>query len=458
MGTNHRHETLIRETYRAPRQDPPFAMTKMVTRCPQCGTSFRITAAQLQTARGAVRCGACLHIFRAQEHLVGSSAPEAPSALVRKPATKPSAKPAPAAKAPTSGSVQKRADTSPDDAEDTPDSTLNNQGLPFDQAQIDAESDALDDDDFLISDDLDNPLGTDDDDALADTSRHSTSSLFEREFKIPEEEPIDSADESWAMNLLAEEDQDDDELHVAPVDEKTPATSSEQAIQTPSEPVATPEPEVTDSPADSGIHFHLAASSEEDDEGYAGDRMHAYDSERTALLMGIDPEPVEMEWTPTGDRKRKLMWAGLALLGLLVLTAQVAWLQFERLSRLEPYRSFYGAICPLLDCELPVLRDPSQIRAVNLVVRSHPTVDDALSVDAILLNTAPFEQPFPDLILEFSDLEGGILAQRRFQPSEYLSGELAGRTLIPRNQHVHVTLELVDPGPNAVSYRAYIAQ
>src|SRR5690625_6221614 len=78
MGTDHRHETLIRETYRAPRQDPPFAMTKMVTRCPQCGTSFRITAAQLQTARGAVRCGACLHIFRAQEHLVGSSAPEAP--------------------------------------------------------------------------------------------------------------------------------------------------------------------------------------------------------------------------------------------------------------------------------------------------------------------------------------------------------------------------------------------
>src|SRR5690625_511976 len=283
MGTGHRHATLNRETYRAPRQDPQFAMTKMVTRCPQCGTSFRITAAQLQTARGAVRCGACLHIFRAQEHLVGSSAPDATSTLVRKPATKPSAKPAPAAnaptsgsdqkrpdtsphhpedttesthnnhslpfnqahtdpksatkpsakpapaaKAPTSGSVQKRADTSPDDAEDTPDSTLNNQGLPFDQAQIDAESDALDDDDFLISDDLDNPLGTDDDDALADTSRHSTSSLFEREFKIPEEEPIDSADESWAMNLLAEEDQDDDELHWAPVDEKTQIGRAEE--------------------------------------------------------------------------------------------------------------------------------------------------------------------------------------------------------------------------------------
>src|SRR5690625_7356271 len=106
------------------------------------------------------------------------------------------------------------------------------------------------------------------------------------------------------------------------------------------------------------------------------------------------------------------MWAGLALLGLLVLTAQVAWLQFERLSRLEPYRSIYGAICPLLGCEMPVLREPSQIRAVNLVERSHPTVDDALSVDAILLNTAPFEQPFTDMIQDFSELEPVILWQR----------------------------------------------
>src|SRR5690625_2933592 len=106
MGTDHRHETLIRETYRAPRQDPPFAMTEMVTRCPQCGTSLRITAAQLQAARGAVRCGACLHIFRAQEPLVGSSAPEAPSALVRKPARQPSATSALAAKAPTSSGAR----------------------------------------------------------------------------------------------------------------------------------------------------------------------------------------------------------------------------------------------------------------------------------------------------------------------------------------------------------------
>ncbi|MBK8187544.1 MAG: zinc-ribbon domain-containing protein [Cellvibrio sp.] len=42
----------------------------MVTRCPKCSTAFRITAAQLESAKGAVRCGSCLHVFKAQSHLV----------------------------------------------------------------------------------------------------------------------------------------------------------------------------------------------------------------------------------------------------------------------------------------------------------------------------------------------------------------------------------------------------
>ena len=44
--------------------------TDMVTRCPNCSTSFRITPEQLQVAKGAVRCGSCLHIFKALDQLI----------------------------------------------------------------------------------------------------------------------------------------------------------------------------------------------------------------------------------------------------------------------------------------------------------------------------------------------------------------------------------------------------
>ncbi len=112
----------------------------------------------------------------------------------------------------------------------------------------------------------------------------------------------------------------------------------------------------------------------------------------------------------------------------------------------------------MVGCELPILVDRSQIRAYNLVVRNHPEREGALIVDAILLNTAAFDQPFPDLVLEFSDLGGDTVAARQFSPSEYLSGELAGREIMPANQPVHLTLELVDPGEEAVNYRAYIPE
>jgi len=35
----------------------------MVTTCPACGTSFRVTPQQLQAHHGTVRCGHCVHVF-----------------------------------------------------------------------------------------------------------------------------------------------------------------------------------------------------------------------------------------------------------------------------------------------------------------------------------------------------------------------------------------------------------
>lgn len=46
----------------------------MYTRCPQCQTVFRITAAQLKAREGMVRCGRCQHVFGADQHLIPKSA------------------------------------------------------------------------------------------------------------------------------------------------------------------------------------------------------------------------------------------------------------------------------------------------------------------------------------------------------------------------------------------------
>ncbi|MFP6806953.1 MAG: zinc-ribbon and DUF3426 domain-containing protein [Pseudomonadales bacterium] len=42
----------------------------IITRCPSCETSFRITVEQMEMAAGAVRCGSCLRIFQADEQII----------------------------------------------------------------------------------------------------------------------------------------------------------------------------------------------------------------------------------------------------------------------------------------------------------------------------------------------------------------------------------------------------
>ncbi|MBL4867851.1 MAG: zinc-ribbon domain-containing protein [Pseudomonadales bacterium] len=48
---------------------------QLLTKCPHCETTFRLSPAQLETAQGAVRCGACLQVFHASDFLVDQNDP-----------------------------------------------------------------------------------------------------------------------------------------------------------------------------------------------------------------------------------------------------------------------------------------------------------------------------------------------------------------------------------------------
>ncbi|WP_424859685.1 zinc-ribbon domain-containing protein [Tepidimonas sp. HKU77] len=46
-----------------------------ITRCPSCGTAFKVVADQLKIADGWVRCGRCQHVFDATLDLEPASVP-----------------------------------------------------------------------------------------------------------------------------------------------------------------------------------------------------------------------------------------------------------------------------------------------------------------------------------------------------------------------------------------------
>ena len=178
----------------------------------------------------------------------------------------------------------------------------------------------------------------------------------------------------------------------------------------------------------------------------------------TRAMREIQPEPIKLETESTPESSADYMgWVGGSVVLLLLAALQLFYFNFDQWARTPQWRPAYATVCSVTGCKLPAVQDVRRIKARNLVVRSHPSVANALVVDTLMQNESAFPQPFPDLVLIFRDLNDNIVASRQFNPQEYLSGEMAGSTDMPSRTPVHIGIEILDPGQNAVSYAVQLA-
>jgi predicted Zn finger-like uncharacterized protein len=141
----------------------------------------------------------------------------------------------------------------------------------------------------------------------------------------------------------------------------------------------------------------------------------------------------------------------LSLLLIALLAGQVIYHERNRLAAYPEASPLLQWMCNRLDCDLPVRRDPDAFRLSSRNIYSHPNASGALMVQATLANQADFAQPHPLVELSFRDLQGELLAVRRFAPEEYLQRGEQTHQVEPGDQ-IHLHLEIEDPGPRAVAY------
>ena len=443
-----------------------------VTQCPHCRTSFRVNTTQLTAAHGAVRCGACLHVFNAAQQLRESGA------LTSAAAPQAASKPALAAAPPQSQAAQPAAARP---AAPAP--------APAPAAPSQTASKSKNEDTLWIHDDLDlDDLDLDEELAKLEAEEQQ----FSRQFLAAEAAPRlgeqllqagtsePEVDESWAQALLRDTPAQPKPAVPAPTPVPSPATAKPVEASTASPADGAPAPlgeapepletsglsaEISDrrgnrpqprSPAQAPEVQSEAETEDEtlDDQPAAGKARRSEPALRDEHLFELDDEPLQLDWRPQ-QRKPWGRWLGWGLLNLLAASAlagQYVAYNFEQLARQDQYRPWFEQLCPAIGCQLPSKVDISQIKSSNLVVRSHPQFSGALVVDAILYNRAPFTQPFPLLEMRFADINGQLLASRRFKPGEYLAGELAGQAQMPPQTPIHISMDILDPGAQAVNY------
>jgi predicted Zn finger-like uncharacterized protein len=406
------------------------ALEPLITECPNCRTRFRVNESQLTMAHGRVRCGACLSVFTATDNLVIGLDRDEPGTDA-------------------TGDLDELLDE------------LTRDGRPERQAGAEAPAQAASDAPPPAAPAADAPAGQAQviPDALA--------------LRTDETVPPQAQEGGQKSGQKV-------------VKERTQARANEQAVGRQSVPLPQRAAQLHKAPA-VAVPDHLAAAptatpaAPEFDASESVAEAHAAAIEEIELGTPVQSAPQDSEARPRRPRtkpveqrqetrlpafdidieaelaappapKRRWWLLPAVVIAALALAAQVLWFQFDTWSRDVRYRPIYEYLCPVVGCELPVLRALSSISSRNLVVRTHPETPNALIVDALLVNEAPFAQPFPLVELRFSSMSGALVAGRRFEPSEYLAGELAGATMMPPNTPVHISLQIEDPGKDAVNY------
>ncbi len=419
-----------------------------VTQCPHCQTSFRVNHNQLSVARGVVRCGACLQVFNAAKQLLEQSAAQPPvvePTSVEPAVPVPAPTPVPAPAAPASAREWSAAE------------------LDLDQLDLDQELARLEQRE------------------IQPTTEFRAVPPREDSLSAQRDEP-ESDDQHWPDSLFSTPASERETLAETLDEPQPPLIEQEPLDLAPApgertEPSLSLDPEILDDDLDETPHHpqpildeldempgeRLSAKAPEDD-------LDALDSDlderrepglgpvssrpaRKEPLLDLVDDPLQLDWQkPKAHWGKRLLWILLVLLAAGALAGQYIWYHFDELARQDQYRPWFQQICPQVGCKVPSRVDIERIKSSNLVVRSHPDFNGALIVDAIIYNRAPFSQPFPLLELRFADLNGQLIASRRFKPAEYLSGELAGKGEMPSQVPIHIALDILDPGPKAVNY------
>lgn len=393
-------------------------MTTHITQCPHCSTAFRVTEEQLSVAKGAVRCGSCLKVFRADDHL-RDRLPGGPmrAAEPRSRPTNDAASPVPAT--PSTPRQADAADQFPADDE----------FVFSDMADDETHEDA-----FVFVDD-DNEQDNDDVSEADDELDFSDSSLslddtpepVRKRIKVAPDEPDfgdASSDDNWDVEL--------------------PVDAEQEPSSRPARATVTPEPENMPFTADEPDPARKTANQRSTADSLRPSRTGTH----TYAHHDLD----ELANRLDGASGRRGLWTLAVVLLMIALAAQTLWWQRQTLFQINALQPIYSFACEHLPCNLQATQpDSIAVRALSSILR--PLADERMRLDAVFVNRSDRPIPFPDVLLELQDLQGQVVADGLFTPTDYVAGDMRPDDLMPPGQPISISINVNRPSADLSNYR-----
>ena len=192
---------------------------------------------------------------------------------------------------------------------------------------------------------------------------------------------------------------------------------------------------------------------------------------RAATLEPAQPASVE-SWAASGadafdfgpiaaadpaKRARRWPWLLGALLLLLVLLAQAAYLYRSALIVLLPQAKPYAvALCATLGCDLPLPRRIELMSIEASDLQADTTNPNVMVLSATLKNRAIFDQQLPLLELTLTDAQDQPVVRRVLAPSDYLGKSANAQAGFAANSEIAIKVFIEGSQVKATGYRLYL--
>lgn len=412
----------------------------LITRCPKCSTAFRVSDDVLSMAKGKVRCGQCFHIFNANE-----------SANSKTQTTN--------KERPSQENTQTHQEKTP--LETSVQTNTTSKPLFSIEAEFSTETRLAPTEEIVNPDWLHTLF---DDNDLHPIEETSFSKLDTTQPKPAQRqaEPKKATTPASKASIVDEKRQDEPapwEVELAEVEAALKATSKTGTVTKPA-PSATTTPSHNENQTvalskepDYMVALHSLAQTAAEQARPSDIKNQHSILEQLSAQQSLAPLMGENGTTSRKSNSHPWLWFFASLLGIALLTAQVATHFFDEGSRSSSFRSIYRTICSYSGCVLPRFEDISAITIQHVRIQSHPSIPNTLLVNAIITNTSDFSQPMPKIALEFFDLNGLPVAARLFSPSDYLHKDFLDITYMPPNTPIHLVIPIQDPGARAVTHQ-----
>ncbi|MDT8451506.1 MAG: DUF3426 domain-containing protein [Gammaproteobacteria bacterium] len=181
------------------------------------------------------------------------------------------------------------------------------------------------------------------------------------------------------------------------------------------------------------------------------------ETEETDLFDGVQSKLIPDEYRipelhNTTSLWRDIAWSLAILAFTATLFAEYIWFNRNELISDPQLRPLVTQFCAVANCDTMNLREPAKVEMTTRNIYSHPNVKNALMISGTLVNHAHFEQPYPDMLVDFSDVRGEVIASRIFTPEHYMQIKLDSLKLMPPGMPVDFNMEIQDPGNDAMTY------